>query len=87
MQGYEQEFGRGRGDESWRLNVRRLEDAWFTYQLVLLYEEHNQLSEVDFGSGAPLDNRRDIESLCEASAVLLEKVAPNGCHVCNVRGC
>ncbi len=88
LSGYEDKFCRGSGEENWRLNVRRLEDAWFTYQLVLFFEHHNQLNDVSFGSGAPPSNRRDIESLCELAALHLSKITPKWIsHVCNVKGC
>ncbi len=74
LSGYEDKFCRGNGEENWRLNVRRLEDAWFTYQLVFFFEHHNQLNDVSFGSGAPPSNRRGIESLCELAGLHFSKI-------------
>ncbi len=60
-----------------KLNVRKLEDACFTYQLVHFFEQHSQLEDMNFGSGSTPGNRRDIEHLCERACISRSKATPN----------
>ncbi len=86
--GFEDKFGRTNGEENWKLNVRRLEDAWFTFQLVHFFEQHSQLEDMNFGSGSAPGNRRDIEHLCERACISMSKTTPKWIsHVCDVKGC
>ena len=49
----------------WKLNVTRLEDGWFLYQLI------HTFSDLDFAQLTP-GNRRDIEDLCQSAMLKLQ---------------
>ena len=85
---YEEKFARREGDECWRLNVRRLEDAWFLFELVDFFSKHRLLNAIDFNPNSLPGNRRDIEVICQKAIMHLSKTTPRWVHhSCDTKGC
>ena len=73
--------------QDWELNVTRLEDGWFVYQLVCTFTELKMLASQDF-SRCTDGNRRDIECLCQSAMLRIQSSPPKWVqHECNVSGC
>lgn len=71
----------------WMLNVTRLEDGWFMYQLVSSFAQLGILDKHDFASYTA-GNRRDIESFCQKAMLIISTSPPKWVqHSCNVSGC
>ena len=62
---------------NWRLNVARLEDAWFLYRLIYTYDQLGILETQDFSHCTP-GNRRDIEHLCQCAMLKVQSLPPRG---------
>ena len=88
LRAFEEKFRRCDGEDCWRLNVRRLEDCWFTYQLAFFFGKHHLLDTIDFGTQTTAGNRKDVEDLCRKANLHLSQITPEWLHhVCNVKGC
>jgi hypothetical protein len=73
--------------QDWELNVTRLEDGWFLYQLVYTFAEFKILASQDF-SRSTAGNRRDIEHLCQTVMLTIQSSPPKRVqHECIVPGC
>ena len=71
----------------WKLNVTRLEDAWFVYKLISSFADLNTLETQDF-SLRTVGNRRDIEHLCQCAMLKIQALPPRWVHhQCGVAGC
>ena len=60
------EFGRCNTDmeHPWKLNEKRVEDAWFLYQLVCFCADRNLLKNLDFHTVSSPSQRKDLDDLC-----------------------
>lgn len=86
LRAFETKFRRRDGEDCWKLNVKRLEDGWFVYQLALFFGQHNLLSTVDFNTELP-GNRKDMEHLCCKANFHLTQIPQWVHHECKVKGC
>ena len=83
-------FGRVQNPQSftWKLNQKRLEDAWFLYQLIIFYEGEGCLASTDLSTEVTSSNRRDIEKLCELANLHRSLQSPKWvAHTCGMKGC
>ena len=87
---FAQAFGRVQNPQSyaWKLNQKRLEDAWFLYQLITFYEREDCLASTDLSNEVTSGNRRDIEKLCELANLYRSLQSPKWVsHTCGMKGC
>ncbi len=83
-------FGRSLSDHEhpWKLNEKRIEDAWFMYALVNFYCTKKLLGNTDFHTEASPSQRSDIDELCgSAWDVIIEDTNPWIHHKCEMKGC
>ncbi len=72
---------------NWKLNVTRLEDGWFLYELIRTFSDLGLLQEQDFSKCTP-GNRRDIEHLCQSAILNIQRSSPKWVqHACSIPGC
>ena len=87
---FEKSFARVHNKEglTWKLNEKRLKDAWFLYQLVVFYKSLDSLPTKDLGTEVTGGNRRDIEQLCEYANLERSLLSPKWVsHICGMKGC
>ena len=60
------DYGRNLTDiyHPWKLTEKRVEDAWFLYQLVSFYTGSNELELINFYTEVDASQRKDLEQLC-----------------------
>ena len=66
-----QHFLRIADGNDWKLNVTRLEDGWFVYQLIHTFSQMGLLGKVNF-SRTTSGNRRDIEYDCQLAMLKIQ---------------
>lgn len=84
------EFGRSHRDQEhpWKLTEKRVEDAWFLYQLVQFYADRQLLDEIDFFTDSSPSQRKDLELLCSrAWERIVDITNPWVHHKCKTKGC
>ena len=78
LRAFKEKFRRCDGEDCWRLNVRRLEDCWFTYQLAFFFGKHHLLDTIDFGTQTTAGNRKDVEDLCRKANSTCHRLHQSG---------
>jgi hypothetical protein len=72
----------------WKLTEKRVEDAWFMYQLVIFFADSNELKSTNLYTEVDASQRKDIEQLC---SIAWNKISddrnPWVHHVCKIKGC
>ena len=74
--------------QSWSLNERWVEDAWFLWVLVNVLQNEGKLATTNFYTPHNTSHRKDIDSIAdEAWQLLCSKTSPWVHHVWNKKGC
>ena len=75
-------------DHPWKLNEKRIEDAWFLFALVSFYKNKGKLNDTDFATEKMPSQRVDDDALCQkAWEEITSCTNPWIYHKCKTVGC
>ncbi len=75
-------------DHPWKLNEKRVEDAWFLFALVSFYKRKGSLQTIDFTTVKAPSQRVDVDDLCKSAWIeITSSPSPWIHHRCKKVGC